>query len=756
MIKKMSIYVTLICSMFLLTGCGPKVINVKIEDKMTINEEYKFEVSIDDEITSSDYKVTFDDQEAFTITNNTIVPNKVGSFTLTFYSTANEEIKKDVAIVVNYVLYNITYSLDGGINGANPTKITEFDNITLDNPSKEGYVFLGWYLTSNFAGEPINVINEGTTSDLKIYAKWELIPVSETEKIDYLNKQLRSLPEKLTLNDADFIGKLNGYYEDLSNSGKAEIYNYAKLVEANNTIKVLQEQVLAVNTAISNLSSDVSLENSRSVIDAWNLYSCLDQTSTNYVKDYNKLKDIMQKTEEIYMNTDLIDVYVKNLIETDFTLPVKVGNISLLWNSSNTELLNIVNGEANLIVTKQLHRFQTITITLTMERGNEVKTLTKDVQVAPIKLKELSSSPVATYVQSDAMSHYVGYSGRSSIYSDTTREVLDIAYYCFVTPTSEGALKYDSMFTRYLADTLKLREDGIRVLISLGPSCSAAFSDIAASRANSVRFAINLVNFMEEYGLDGVDIDWEFPGDNSPRSASVDRENMVTMCKIVREKLDEATDEGAPKYLLTSAIPSTSWGADRYNFKGLNESLDYVNMMSYDLIKDYQTTHLSALYTSSYDGGFGFSVAYGVRVFTQKGLDPNKIIIGCATYGKVYNVTGMVEQNAKYPGLGVAGELTQISNVVGSHRGGTLYYYGILQLLKQGYEKYIEYNTSGELVSSYLYHPAKKIFVSYESSEVFEAKYLYAKANGFGIMNWSYPNDATDCYIEAIAKHYSK
>ncbi len=756
MIKKMSIYVTLICSMFLLTGCGPKVINVKIEDKMTINEEYKFEVSIDDEITSSDYKVTFDDQEAFTITNNTIVPNKVGSFTLTFYSTANEEIKKDVAIVVNYVLYNITYSLDGGINGANPTKITEFDNITLDNPSKEGYVFLGWYLTSNFAGEPINVINEGTTSDLKIYAKWELIPVSETEKIDYLNKQLRSLPEKLTLNDADFIGKLNGYYEDLSNSGKAEIYNYAKLVEANNTIKVLQEQVLAVNTAISNLSSDVSLENSQSVIDAWNLYSCLDQTSTNYVKDYNKLKDIMQKTEEIYMNTDLIDVYVKNLIETDFTLPVKVGNISLLWNSSNTELLNIVNGEANLIVTKQLHRFQTITITLTMERGNEVKTLTKDVQVAPIKLKELSSSPVATYVQSDAMSHYVGYSGRSSIYSDTTREVLDIAYYCFVTPTSEGALKYDSMFTRYLADTLKLREDGIRVLISLGPSCSAAFSDIAASRANSVRFAINLVNFMEEYGLDGVDIDWEFPGDNSPRSASVDRENMVTMCKIVREKLDEATDEGAPKYLLTSAIPSTSWGADRYNFKGLNESLDYVNMMSYDLIKDYQTTHLSALYTSSYDGGFGFSVAYGVRVFTQKGLDPNKIIIGCATYGKVYNVTGMVEQNAKYPGLGVAGELTQISNVVGSHRGGTLYYYGILQLLKQGYEKYIEYNTSGELVSSYLYHPAKKIFVSYESSEVFEAKYLYAKANGFGIMNWSYPNDATDCYIEAIAKHYSK
>ena len=57
--------------------------------------------------------------------------------------------------------------------------VTEFDNFTdtfeLLVPGKEGYVFGGWYTSSDFSGEPITKVEKGTTRNLVLYAKWEQI-----------------------------------------------------------------------------------------------------------------------------------------------------------------------------------------------------------------------------------------------------------------------------------------------------------------------------------------------------------------------------------------------------------------------------------------------------------------------------------------------------------------------------------------------------------------------------------------------------
>ena len=80
-----------------------------------------------------------------------------------------------------------------------------------------------------------------------------------------------------------------------------------------------------------------------------------------------------------------------------------------------------------------------------------------------------------------------------------------------------------------------------------------------------------------------------------------------------------------------------------------------------------------------------------------------------------------------------------------------LYYYGIEQLIQTGkYTKYIETASNGNIVSSYIYNATEKIFISYESAEVIAAKYQYALDNGFGIMCWSMPEDASDVYINTI------
>ena len=144
-------------------------------------------------------------------------------------------------------------------------------------------------------------------------------------------------------------------------------------------------------------------------------------------------------------------------------------------------------------------------------------------------------------------------------------------------------------------------------------------------------------------------------------------------------------------------------------------------------------------------------VQYAECPLDLTGLDKSKIIIGTACYGKSYKVTGSVSSSSTLPGLNVAASLTIIDGVVGSHASGTIYYYGIEQLMKTGkYTKYIETLSNGNICGSYLYNPTDKIFISYESPEVIAAKYNFALANGVGIMCWSMPEDASDVYINTI------
>ena len=75
----------------------------------------------------------------------------------------------------NLIIYEITYYLDGGVNGSNPSTYTiETPTITLDNPTKEGYTFNGWFNNADFTGEAITEIAAGSTEDIVLYAKWTI------------------------------------------------------------------------------------------------------------------------------------------------------------------------------------------------------------------------------------------------------------------------------------------------------------------------------------------------------------------------------------------------------------------------------------------------------------------------------------------------------------------------------------------------------------------------------------------------------
>ena len=77
------------------------------------------------------------------------------------------------------VSYNITYDLDGGVNSdENPSTYTIDDEITLINPTKTDYVFLGWTGSNGETPEKNIKIEKGTTGDLSYVANWKIIELN--------------------------------------------------------------------------------------------------------------------------------------------------------------------------------------------------------------------------------------------------------------------------------------------------------------------------------------------------------------------------------------------------------------------------------------------------------------------------------------------------------------------------------------------------------------------------------------------------
>ena len=84
------------------------------------------------------------------------------------------------------ISYTITYYLNGGTNNSdNPTSVSvESETITLASPTKNGYVFDGWYTSSDFSGSAVTQISSSTSQSITLYAKWIVVSYKITY---YLN-----------------------------------------------------------------------------------------------------------------------------------------------------------------------------------------------------------------------------------------------------------------------------------------------------------------------------------------------------------------------------------------------------------------------------------------------------------------------------------------------------------------------------------------------------------------------------------------
>ena len=323
----------------------------------------------------------------------------------------------------------------------------------------------------------------------------------------------------------------------------------------------------------------------------------------------------------------------------------------------------------------------------------------------------------------------------NKIFDETALKTLDVVNYGFATVTKAGKLKIDNGgFNNYMTDILKLRKYGIRVLLCIGEN-SANFSDMASTQEGIDNFVSQVIEFVEKYHFDGVDIDWEFPGVDTGRDVSIDRPNYTKLIKSLRIALDKAQSKNGSPYLLTAAIPGTSWGSERYEMNVLDDYLDYVNMMSYDMNNTSIACHHTNLYTSNEARGYGFSVQYGVDRFTSMGFAKNKIVIGMAFYGKYYTKATALGSSAVF--------------------GKNMVYTTIKEKYLNN-DNFVEYFDE-VAKASYLFNKTTGEFISYDSPRSIKEKCSYAQKSGImGVMFWDYSEDTTGELMKAIKEGMNK
>lgn len=190
-----------------------------------------------------------------------------------------------------------------------------------------------------------------------------------------------------------------------------------------------------------------------------------------------------------------------------------------------------------------------------------------------------------------------------------------------VTDSFDGVRIDNPARLRKLAE-LKREAPGLKVMLSVGGWGSGRFSEMASDPAKRARFAADCRRVVDEYGLDGIDIDWEYPTSDAAgiSSSPDDTDNFTLLMRDLRKAL-------GPEGLLTLATVADGKYID---FKGILPYIDFVNTMTYDM--GGGEAHHGALYPSAITGWM--TASQGIEAHLAKGVPPEKLVMGMPFYGR--------------------------------------------------------------------------------------------------------------------------
>ena len=265
-------------------------------------------------------------------------------------------------------------------------------------------------------------------------------------------------------------------------------------------------------------------------------------------------------------------------------------------------------------------------------------------------------------------------------------------------------LATDTIDLRNLA-AARRRNPALKVLISVGGwSWSKGFSDAVLTDPARRLFAASAVAIVAAYDLDGIDIDWEYPGliGDGNVFRPEDKGNYTSGFKIIRQCLDSLARSTGKTYLLTTAVGASGSFISHTEMNKAQVYLDYVNLMSYDFKEgsDSRSGHYTNLYASAADPEQR-SADKAVQEFEAAGVPADKLVMGIAFYGHGWKMRTLAGNGLYQPS-------------VSPFRAGGFTYIKDSLVDQNGYKRYWDKKAQ----APYLFEPKEKIFISYATKSL--------------------------------------
>lgn len=292
----------------------------------------------------------------------------------------------------------------------------------------------------------------------------------------------------------------------------------------------------------------------------------------------------------------------------------------------------------------------------------------------------------------------------------------------------------------------------LKVMIACGGWGAGGFSDMAHTAENRRKFVQSAVEFIDEYQLDGLDIDWEYPGIPAAgtKARPEDKQNFTMLMKELREGLNTLD---RPQ---TLTFASAGWKRyyDNIELLEVMKYVDYMNIMTYDQVtntspytghhtplgliteadlQDYPIMeYVEQRKKEMAERGFTWEPRSAEKIVAfciDQGAKPEQLVIGAAFYGRAWK--GVPPQD----------------NGLYQPNGGVYIGWSAYHQIRREFESKNGFQRHWDPVAKapYLYNPTDSIFISFDDTASVKLKARYAmEQNLGGIMFWELGNDTKE------------
>jgi len=300
-------------------------------------------------------------------------------------------------------------------------------------------------------------------------------------------------------------------------------------------------------------------------------------------------------------------------------------------------------------------------------------------------------------------------------------------------------LETDTVNFRILNKLKEVNPD-LKILISIGGwSWSGNFSDAVLKPDSRYKFAKTSVEIVADYDLDGVDIDWEYPGQIGDNNVfrPEDKQNYTLMFEAIRKELDELSKNTGKYYELTTAVGASYSYIEHTEMDKAVKYLDFVNLMTYDFYTSGDSAgHHSNLYPPEYYDKDA-SAHKTFHLFVEAGVPADKLVMGLPFYGRSWIMKSADKHGINMP-------------VEGRARGGGYTYIKDSLVNKDGFVRYWDENAK----APYLFNSETNQLITYDDEESVKLKCEYVIDNNMaGMMFWQYASDTNEYLLDAINEH---